>query len=90
MSRMVDDYLQLIAAQLHAILLMNTARDLFGKPFAALGQGELLAVYNSVATLETNQCRYLTPETVAGLIHPEVPPEARQRVMGFGVEDKKG
>lgn len=63
-----DDRLQLISGQLHALLLLSVAREMFGKGWFALGTPEMDAVYAAAAFLERTNSQWLSPERIAEIV----------------------
>ncbi len=85
---MDQDYLRLISAQLHSLLQMQVARDMFGKSLFALGTGEVTAVGNAVTNLEASNTQWLNPEFVAKLA--QLPEAQKQRNLpGFAPQSDK-
>ena len=85
-----DDYLRLIAGQLHSLLLLQVAREMFDKSFAALGTGELAAVYAMVGRLETENSQFLSPVQITQIVTSQQEAQKQRPLPGFApTPDKK-
>lgn len=92
---MSEDYLRLIAGQLHSQLFLLVSHDLFGKSWYTLDGDQQLAVRGAVGRLLIEHFDWLTPEYLADLAkkHQQQGPLGEKkppiRVKGFEVPDKK-
>jgi hypothetical protein len=76
-QRFGDNLMRMLAAQLHCMLGMTAAREMFGKSYFSLGLAEKGAVDQTVNGIVAANFQAITPEFLAG--------QQAQQSMGFGV-----
>jgi hypothetical protein len=72
---MQDEYLRVLTAQLHVMLLWTISRERFGKSYAALTAQESQEIDNAAYGQTRYFASLLTPEKVKEMCSP-LPPEA--------------
>jgi hypothetical protein len=73
-----DNLMRLIAAQQHALLAMNAAKDVFGKSYVALSQMERAAIDQMVVAAVVPNYNTITPQFLAT--------QQPQQPMGFPIQ----
>ena len=58
--------LRVIAAELHFLAGLQAAREMFGKPYFALGTGEKIAVDQAVSGMLVSNLQWLTADKLKG------------------------
>jgi hypothetical protein len=72
-----DNLMRVIAAELHLLIGMTAAREMFGKSYFSLGLSEKTAVDQTVFGMIAANFQAITPAFLAA--------QQSQQAMGFGV-----